>query len=121
MPGDHSGVDVARGPSVDASAESSIGPKPTIQIRPAMLEVIASQGVTLQMARSSADFKTLMREGRERCTGLGDHLLFVGADDADGDAAGVSGDYSCQLCVTRFIQFDAEKAQSRADARADRG
>jgi len=47
MPGDHSGVDVARGPSADASAESSIGPKPTIQIRPAMLEVIASQGVTL--------------------------------------------------------------------------
>ena len=59
--------------------------------------------------------------GRETSRGLGDHQLFVGADDPDLDRTLVGRDQEGVGRVSAFVQGDPEESQSRADPAADLG
>ena len=57
----------------------------------------------------------------ETSRGLGDHQLFVGADDPDLDRPLVGRDQEGAGCVSAFVQGDPEESQALTNAAADLG
>ena len=51
----------------------------------------------------------------------GDHLFFIGVNDANRDPSGGSGNHPLVLRVSIFIEFDSKKSQPIANPGANRG